>query len=606
MATANDLLSRPPRLEVLDLPELTTWLIGNYTQEALEFYNTTLNEEQGEVWLHRGFQHFLSSHQQRQHDRHLDYQNKHSEYNNIIHISSSGIDRMNLLKWWQWVRSSVTSTTASKLVRERHSSDENKSIAGNDTYPNQNKIVIICAYLHFNQYLYQKMMRRQHRKSKGDNGNKFNIGPPYSTDEVMKLLERRIQNQIIHHADQYYRNINKTSSTSTTFVLAVPTWNPKRGNDIGLSHLQQIFQKIITPPSTTISSTRNVIRYMSLGYERNIYWQKMPSPEYIVPIPYVVTMTPPTKATSSKSMHQKHHLTIEKLNNERSVTVFYIGDTRPNAVKWSGCNRTALLQPIIDQYGPSSTLNTDSRRIDSNIYVRLIDSNKRHRHNNTTRLSMAEYNDVMRQSKYCLIVCGDTPTSRSLSSAIIHGCIPLFIGKERWYGYCGSKKQNSHFPSVCHAGWGWNVLHDETLNHDKISTQQNLQRQNRKATNDMPSSTAISHFPYETIIDYGHFPSMDEDEFIQNPVLSLQRFLNSTSSPSLSQLQWKGKYMNDHSKDAHPATTTIGLDDPIIDEDNMFRSAFIYGYGHPVTTELFGNAVHYIWESIVDHAYIFE
>jgi Exostosin family len=346
----------------------------------------------------------------------------------------------------------------------------------------------------------------------------ISICPPYSTDDVARIIRERIQ-----HYNHHHQITNKIASI-TTFVLAVPTWNPKRGNDVGLSKLQEMFQNLTTTtPATTTTTTSTTnhdrIRYLSLGYERNIYWQKVPSPYHIVPIPYVVTMAPlhwTTTTTTSVATYQ-NSTTVEFIRepptppttpsslHARPTTIFYSGDTRPNAVKWSGCHRTAMLQPLMDHYSvPSYRSNTN---IDTgnhhNVDVRLINSNRQGRASQSAnatiaKLSMSEYNDKMRHSQYCLIVCGDTPTSRSLSSAIIHGCIPLFIGQERWYGRCGN---------VCHPGWGWNVL---------------------------PDDSNISHLPYDGIFDYAQFPSIDEHAFLQNPVHSLEQFLNTTWSTAAS------------------------------------------------------------------------
>ena len=472
----------------------------------MEFYHQTLNEEQGELWLHRGFQ----------------------QYKYDARISSR-----------------VTSRTL-----QQHSPHDDDD----DSWSDHDKIVILCAYLHFNQYLYQK---QRHPKR---NPRETRRGPPYSTDDVVRIIRERIQHYNHHHRHQNTNHkVTNTISSTTTYVLAVPTWNPKRGNDIGLSKLQEMFQNLTTTTTTTTSTTNHDrIRYLSLGYERNIYWQKVPSPYHIVPIPYVVTMAPlhrtTTSTTTSVPTYQNSTTvafirepptppTTPYSSHARPTPVFYSGDSRPNAVKWSGCHRSAMLQPLMDHFGvPSYRSNTT---IDTgnhhNVDVRLINSNRQGRASQSanttiTRLSISEYNDKMRHSQYCLIVCGDTPTSRSLSSAIIHGCIPLFIGRERWYGRCGN---------VCHPGWGWNLL---------------------------PDDSNISHFPYDGIFDYAQLPSIDEHAFLQNPVHSLEQFLNTTLS-----------------------TAASSFSKP------EFRSAYIYGYGHPVTTKFLGQAVPYIWQSIVDH-----
>jgi len=41
---------------ILPLPEVTSWLIGNFTKQSIEFYKSALNEDQIEIWLHRGLQ----------------------------------------------------------------------------------------------------------------------------------------------------------------------------------------------------------------------------------------------------------------------------------------------------------------------------------------------------------------------------------------------------------------------------------------------------------------------------------------------------------------------------------------------------------------------
>jgi hypothetical protein len=613
------------------MPELTTWLVGNYTTEALEFYNNTLNEEQGEVWLHRGFQRILQQQQQQQQEQEQVPKEKHSSNNN-----SQYTDTWNPATWWQWIRSQTSSSSSSSLSNPAASQYMNAESSMDRVYTqgksNTSRIVLICAYLHFNQYLYTKKHRagkKQYRKRTIDSGN--DQSRPLSNEEVVNLLEQRIN---------AYHNTNDDIK-STIFVLAVPTWNPKRGNDIGLLHIQQMFQNMTaTTNSATIISPTNRILYMSLGYERNIYWQKVPSPFDVIPIPYVVTNALPTKITTPISMQQQqqqhHHqpsATIEsnfvppKYHSlpERPMTIFYVGDTRPNAVKWSGCNRTALLLPIIEYYNKNSfaastsTSNNKSNHNDVRVYVRLIDSFRRQRRNNNnntnnSRLSTVEYNDMMAHSKYCLILCGDTPTSRSFSSAIVHGCIPLFIGKERWYGYCGSRTNNKNrSPSTCHAGWGWNVLHDQNWNDDTIMTQYKHPRQNMESSiraQRHHTTKVASHFPYDTIFDYRGFPSIDEDAFRQDPVQALQRFLKESSFPTSSSysfesmVRWKDEYI--HCKmikhgaiqTEHPDLTKEISRNRMDDE---FRSAFIYGYGHPVTTQFFGNAVQYIHESIVHH-----
>ena len=416
---ANDVPSATatPAFSILPLPELTTWLIGNFTNEAIHFYNQqALNEEQGELWLHRGFL---------------------------------------------------------RLLLQSH-----EPLASPD-----HPVIIVSAYLHFNQYLYKRKGSIQ----------PTDHGTPYSTDDWIRILQQRVQEAVTHNKD----------TRRMTFLLAVPTWNPTRGNEIGLSKISRFFDRILIPQHN--SHDQN-IRYVSLGYERNVHWQKVSSPRDILPIPYVVAV--PKKIPLTQSLY-------ERIPN----SIFYVGDTRPNAVRWSGCNRTALLQPF------HAFLETSNAS-----YVRLIPRK-------APRLPLDEYHRRMAQSQYCLIVCGDTPTSRSLSSAIVHGCTPLFIGMERWYGYC---------EAPCHRGWGWTILHNGTYT---------------------PNAAAISHFPFATLVDYSQFPSVKEIDVMTRPALS-------ALLPS--QFVWS----------TAPEAPDIA-------------SMFLYGFGDPVTTEDFGNAVPYMWESFV-------
>ena len=58
----------------------------------------------------------------------------------------------------------------------------------------------------------------------------------------------------------------------------------------------------------------------------------------------------------------------------------------------------------------------------------------------------------MRVADFCLVMCGDTPTSRRIFDAIVADCIPL-IGTRLW-GRC---------EEPCHEGWGWFVSGKEHL-----------------------------------------------------------------------------------------------------------------------------------------------
>ena len=78
----------------------------------------------------------------------------------------------------------------------------------------------------------------------------------------------------------------------------------------------------------------------------------------------------------------------------------------------------------------------------------------------------------MRVADFCLVMCGDTPTSRRIFDAIVADCIPLIVGTRLW-GRC---------EAPCHEGWGWFV-----------------------------SGKEHPHLPFrDTYVDYTRFPRVDE------------------------------------------------------------------------------------------------
>jgi len=174
-----------------------------------------------------------------------------------------------------------------------------------------------------------------------------------------------------------------------------------RSNDIGIKPLSNALRE-------------DGVDMYSVGIERNEAWQGVPQ-KRIVPVPYVVRQT--------LEQHQDQSSLIQKISN----SVFYSGDARQNAQKWGGCFREKMILPLQE----NSTM--------PNVDVRIVG-----KHN---RLDQAEYNHRMITSEYCLILCGDTPTSRSLTSAMVSGCIPILVGS-RLKGLC---------EPPCKGGFGWQV-----------------------------------------------------------------------------------------------------------------------------------------------------
>lgn len=385
---------------ILPMPEITTWLVGNFTQEAVDYYETALNEEQAEVWLHRGMVQQLSDHRTED--------------------------------------------------------------------PTKADVVIVAGYLHFNRHMLNAV------KTKGDGG----VGVvPYTTDEWLACLKDRLVPHKLH-------------------VIAIPTWNPTRGNAIGLAKIKNALQA-------------HHVRRAAFGFERNVYWQKT-APPHIVPVPYVVTPDRP-RAELRRMATQHTHRT--------GNSVFYAGDARPRAVQWAGCNRTRLILPLQQQSSSSSSIL--ARTVD----VRIVDS--------TNRLTQAEYNARLSSSDYCLILCGDTPSSRSLASAMLYGCIPVRVGS-RLRGACDAP---------CHAGWGWSV-------------------------------TNQSHLPYARHTNWTLFPEVDEAAFAHDAAGTLHDLF---------------------------ARTDARRKDEMRSIMSRVQMAWVYGWGSPVTSNDFGEAVPFAWDSLVDY-----
>ena len=265
-------------------------------------------------------------------------------------------------------------------------------------------------------------------------------------------------------------------------VLLTPTTNPGVSRSIGLA---------------VLAKELSGVNLYSVGYERNDHWQHV-NADRIIPVPYVVKPQLPREQLQ------------QKLDGDRTHNfVFYAGDTRPHADKWAGCDRQ-MLSPLRNR---------------TDMDVRIV--------NKGNRLNQNEYNQRMDSSEFCLIVCGDTPTSRSLASSMVAGCIPLRIGS-RLRGQC---------EPPCHPGFGWEV-------------------------------TGLLHMPYEHIIDWNLFPEVDEQAFVNDPNAILDAALANISEAQRHQMRAAMK------------------------ESQL---AFTYGWGNPVTSTEFGDAVPWIWESIQQH-----
>ena len=174
-------------------------------------------------------------------------------------------------------------------------------------------------------------------------------------------------------------------------------------------------------------------------FEMNPAWvggdRKEETLQRMVPAPYVVDAA--RLAGTSTQLH----------NHE--ISVFFAAHRRPNAAQWSGCDRSKALGL---ESVPRSSIHIKSHR------RRLLDEDA--------------FAHSMRVADFCLVMCGDTPTSRRIFDAIVADCIPLIVGTRLW-GRC---------EAPCHEGWGWFVSGDQH-----------------------------PHLPFrDTYIDYTRFPRVDE------------------------------------------------------------------------------------------------
>jgi len=304
-------------------------------------------------------------------------------------------------------------------------------------------------------------------------------------------LEQIYEKHLIPDDDNSANSTQKASRMNKPHLLLFPTWNPGVAKNIGIPNIVNRLKK---------GGLQNL---WSVGFERNPGWQGV-LVKKILPIPYVVHPHDPLQELLEKAEHAKV-----------SNSVFYAGDSRKHAEEWGGCSRTNQILPLQSAAKAQNLTNID---------VRLVGRGN--------RLSQEEYNHRMLVSEYCLILCGDTPTSRSLTSSMVAGCIPIQVGN-RLQGKCDPP---------CRAGWGWSV-----------------------------SGADNPHLPYTDVIPWDSFPEIGEQELIDRGPAVLEE--------SVFQV-----FQQDRKNKIHS-----------IMQETL--SGWIYGWGDPVTSTEFGDAVEYIWNS---------
>lgn len=297
-----------------------------------------------------------------------------------------------------------------------------------------------------------------------------------------------------------YRNI--IVDPSKPHLILVPTWNPEISRKIGLHSLVSTLQIRGIPASNL----------WSVGFERNSKWQPVPLVSRILPIPYVV------ERDERKDMAQVS-TTIKRKEN----SVFFAGDSRRHADEWSGCSRSKIIDALTTKlkHDPLATVD-----------LQLL--------HKTSRMNQSTYQERMQSSEYCLVVCGDTPSSRTLSAAIVEGCIPVRVGS-RLRGLCDPP---------CHSGFGWEV-----------------------------TGADYPHLPFAEKIPWDNFPEIDEASLLKSNDTAIAK-----NSTGILQSMFQHEILE--TQQLHGAMDRV-------------QSGFIYGYGDPVVSKDFGDAASYIWESFV-------
>ena len=335
------------------------------------------------------------------------------------------------------------------------------------------------------------------------------VDDPHEADVILVpsylQLNKHIQTLIVTNLTTSKMDLIDVPSKLAELLIRTiePFFNSSQHRIVALMTCQNPIEGLETGVRPVIDALRKRFgnNVYSLGFERNKFWQSV-DPDHIIVIPYVVK--PVNRSTG-------HVFSKDKRG------VFYRGDNRKHAVQWAGCNRSMIL-PLM-AYGQHSD-NPEG------VNVALVEKG--------ARLSQAEYNSMIEHSEFCLAICGDTPTSRSLASYMVAGCIPVRIGS-RLRGYCDEP---------CHPGWGWTV------------------------------TNGSAHLPYESLIDWGMFPEVDENKFLKDPVKEIRDVLNATKPERRQELR------------------------RIV---QRAHGGFIYGWGHPMSPEAFGDATRYIGHSIVHH-----
>jgi hypothetical protein len=305
--------------------------------------------------------------------------------------------------------------------------------------PKEADVFVIVGYLH----LYHGLQPKPPKRRSNNDDNKQRSSPPPTWTKFVSQYRNSIVDPTKPH------------------LLLVPSWNPTVSRKVGIYGL-----------INTLKAAGGIVHEKNLwsaGFERNPMWQGNLSPSRIIPIPYVYQSTNDGSSTTTQQRPQDPSRRAENF-------VFYAGDARANAQGWAGCHRSDLISSISSNSSSSNSSSSNSSLTDTTMDVRIVGKKN--------RLDESIYNMRMKTSEYCLILCGDTPTSRSLTSAIVSGCIPVRIGS-RLRGLC---------EPPCHKGFGWAL-----------------------------TGPRYTHLPYTERIPWEQFPEIGENDLLKGGKQQLDR-----------------------------------------------------------------------------------
>ena len=250
----------------------------------------------------------------------------------------------------------------------------------------------------------------------------------------------------------------------------------------------------------------------------------------MVPVPYVVDAS--RLAGTATQVH----------NHE--ISVFFAAHRRPNAAQWSGCDRSKALGL---QSVPRSSIHIKQHR------RRLLDEDA--------------FAHSMRVADFCLVMCGDTPTSRRIFDAIVADCIPLIVGTRLW-GRC---------EAPCHEGWGWFV-----------------------------SGREHPHLPFrDTYIDYTRFPRVDEKLLYEDATKAYEDAVRGVTEAEERDM-WR--YLNSIRDDvvycveiSTPSTRRLLAGRPRHRRRTqwLISTQVVYGYGSPFSSQKFGRAAANLMDGVM-------